>query len=299
MGAARGGVVQPSPLPRCGRGCRKAAGEGDVGRSWLVAWHLRRITGFTIVSTPMKARLILRWAKRVVLFLIVGAVATTLIAWTAAIAGGLQSSDQPVRRGHTTHGTTFSNWWTFEWNRRAGRIVGSNWSGPGLRFNEVTPKLPQAARLVPRDAAWGRAQSRGGEDGLHKSIVVVYGWPFPALVGGWNAVRIEPLSQELRRSGAPDQYDLTAHFAFVLRAAPYTAPGTLGWERSVVLPYRPRISGFAANTGIFAAVAWICWMTPSAVTAARRCRRAARRCCGSCGHPLAGSAVCPECGTNA
>jgi hypothetical protein len=65
-----------------------------------------------------------------------------------------------------------------------------------------------------------------------------------------------------------------------------------------LLPTRPLLPGFALDTSLYAACAFLVWSAPSAGRRIRRRLRRARGHCPACGYDLRGStsAVCPECG---
>lgn len=60
-----------------------------------------------------------------------------------------------------------------------------------------------------------------------------------------------------------------------------------------IVPYVPRLPGFAVNAAFYALLLWLLSHGPAVV---RRHRRRRRGLCESCGYPCGDGAVCPECG---
>jgi hypothetical protein len=96
-------------------------------------------------------------------------------------------------------------------------------------------------------------------------------------VDGWYAPDWEVLSYDGVRSGVSDPFKQS--------------------DSSVGVAIQPLWTGAVLNAVIYALVLWWMWRALCALCALPRVLRVRRGECRACGHPLAGLARCPECGT--
>jgi hypothetical protein len=226
--------------------------------------------------------------RRTLLILAASPVATVAVSWLCA--GWLpEPPAQPARTlgGSITGGPP-------EWGdpivcvrgRRMGLVVcEESWS---LMFLEGEPTLltfRQAAAIrVAKDLDTFHRQ----EDVFVTRRRVEAGFPFPAMA--WTTVRTPAdmdLPDSIRPVGSWPSDGLINLDNFLFQ--------TLQVQPDRRFPAIPLWPGFAANTLVFAAVAWTALVGLPAV---RRRRRRARGLCASCAYPVPVPvpAVCPECG---
>ena len=212
----------------------------------------------------MKCR-IFKLARRILLFLLLGAIINVAVAWGCSIwstllfeesepSFGQQSEFQAYCRRHGLNLRASPGEWTWKHATMVGVTWYQGWSGAQTSDPIFYVQLQRAG--------WPRrsVECTGATN-----------WP-PARVNGfaildWNDGLPCPSFLEPSPTGADD-----------------TAPP---------LPYRPIWPGFAINTIFYAAALWLPF---AAVGRLRRRRRIKRGLCPACAYPVGDSAVCTECG---
>lgn len=150
--------------------------------------------------------------------------------------------------------------------------------GPNGDGNMLRPTYPLRVS-VP---GWVELPARA--QGLHRTLTVAYGWPFPAMAEGVH--NANTLGVERVWIWTPGNRDARG----LRRARPMLAAAEFGF------PIRPVWWGLLGNAAIYAAA---CWTAVGGVRWSWRRLRYKRGACVACGYDLAGlpeGAGCPECG---
>ncbi len=217
---------------------------------------------------------------KLVVFLILGAIATVAVAWGCAnwmeidhlpfamadnVLVGASQIDEP------------SPFWSIAYlkQRGLGRVISSQ-DNFEVWANRQTAEvaLPHWSRLQVPSREWKKTNIIDEQE-------TASGWPMYAM--SWTARHSLYVSLD-RRSIRSD----------VIYGLEIEPPGSFG-ESQRALPLHPLWRGFAINTVFYAAILWLLTLGPSA---ARRTIRRRRGHCLNCGYDLRGdfSAGCPECG---
>jgi hypothetical protein len=262
-----------------------------------------------------------RWAARIVLFLLVGAlvsyaVAGTLSAWPWGDIVWLEESS-----GYSQLQGSFRSSWTIRIKRRRGvERIDSQWlsnsAGSGTPLphstHDVSQMIPAWAEsrlqsppieiVRPQDPPWDQLRfERGAPRGRRQEVVQRAGWPFFCAIG---MVRIDG-REVVSKSPMKLRFAATSDDSLIVRLTP--PPGVdfgMGSREDQQMfrllrqvPLAPIWPGLALNALFYAAILWLLWSTPGAI---RRTLRRRRRRCVSCGYDLRGAASsstdCPECG---
>jgi hypothetical protein len=225
--------------------------------------------------------------RQVVVFALLGAAATVLVAWGCALLANWDSSSGDHRAGKSF--VPAGNPWAVTIRSNVGRVrVESKvWMGFTGRYH-----VPfTSEELVPE---WGRVSSipslTFSEDAGSLEIVdEASGWPRLALWSGWGTMAAS--------SGAvtPTTDELT--WGIAIRSS----RGSVG--SGLAIPLHPIWPGFAIDTALYGAGLWVLWLMSGA---GRRFVRRRRGLCVGCGYDLRGHAgwkpapqgraACPECG---
>lgn len=209
----------------------------------------------------------IRWARRVLLCIVVGAGLNVLVAWAILF----NAAHVPAAYPFAETGETGGAWpiappstWPREWGRRL-RIS----TQFGIEIESFS-------------------KTRYSEYGDSVSMAVLRcGWPMRSLkrgsFGGSTDVESAEDSEVSRwfREGVE---------------LPARAKRLITYPVSWWLPVRPIWGGFVVNTGVFGGGVGAVW---GLCAAARRGRRRLAGRCVTCGYELAGLSRCPECGAGA
>jgi hypothetical protein len=210
---------------------------------------------------------VMRWALRIFLFLLLGAIANVVVALVFATFADLDSA-----RPRTSTITEVDEFLYLQWREQPGgcelRVVHAD--GRLAKVTKIaiatigplTPSLKVPPTEVP---GWITRVWRSMQADSEFQHVVVQAWGWPAF-----AVASRPdLGHTTRLSGPA-----YPHFQNNRR-----------WQ--------PLWPGFAINTAFYAGTLWLLFAAPFAL---RRRRRIKRGLCPACAYPVGDSAVCTECG---
>ena len=130
----------------------------------------------------------------------------------------------------------------------------------------------------------GVPEPRFGPEIAVEQAYVSAGWPWQAL--RTQAVVEQPVTERRRLFFEPGYPEVSWDFGFVL-------PGDPGPPVAAkVLPLRPMLLGFVADTLLYAALLWLLIPGPFVL---RRFLRVRRGLCPKCAYPIGESSVCTEC----
>lgn len=212
-------------------------------------------------SSPSDRNRRTRIARTASLFLLLGALATILIAWAFALFGSLDFTRPAPAAGWQTGAIAWPHAIAADWPQHASMLQA--WSGRGIR-------LDQAAAV--------------GDDRKRYSLTCsCFGWPFLAVQYRWQSVA-DATGQQIGRTPSitvPQDVDtFLAQFATTFPA-----------KRRLPLWIIP--AGFAADTLLYAMTFWLLLRLHST---RRTLRRRHRHLCLACGYPIGASPLCTECG---
>ncbi len=208
-----------------------------------------------------------RWALRICLFVLLGAIVNVAVAWGLAAWSSWsgETSTRPLNDDERI-------WLRANGESPAGAMIETRGIGRTLRDCYLA------------DSEWNQDPKSSALPG-RPFEVIAYATGFPLRGLGceiwfhsreWQAAH----GRSPRVNGPPD-------FVCVLNAG------------SKYLPLRPIWPGFAINTVFYTAILWLLFAAPFAL---RRWRRRKRGLCPACGYdlrgrpPNSGSQACPECG---
>lgn len=208
--------------------------------------------------------IMLRWALRIAIFLLLGAIVNVAVAWVIVLANDdvekppLVATQLPNRISHTRLGvsTRFGYQFVSDYGRGPLGFLGKLQSYQGRIW-------------------WSNPECNGPEFWNH----VGAGWPMLSLSASTHTI----LDLE-----AKDKADRVVHRhggIALNQAAPSNTP--------VVLPVRPLWTGFIVNVLVYATSLGMLMLGPTAIRSLR-CRW--RGVCLACGYPRGTSPVCTECG---
>lgn len=210
-----------------------------------------------------------RIAIKLVVFLLLGAVANVGVAWGCAVWSAADHW-----RGSLDRTRSDALWKKAQalrisqdlWTPQTGD-ASSRWTGPG-----ITETWIGSDHLVRSEDPPG-LRIYFGDSVFRRVVRLDYGWPARCLH------RTDTLEQGMQ------QVDSVASGEFVL------------FDYWVVLPTRPIWLGFIINTLFYCMVLWLLWSAPFVT---RRLIRRRRGRCVQCGYDLRGAEpdVCPECGSD-
>ncbi len=215
----------------------------------------------------------LKWARRIFVFLVLGAIVNVAVAWGCVVAHGEVSNDFEI---YCHPGKPASRIYSF--SLIGYQIVSDNdVDAPmytllfGLAGDKPEPYT--GWMWWPKVRTW-----EGGHIGV--------GWPAPALCA--------TVTQEWGPIGEPGGRKVHTRLDYGYMPEMTQLPDSLFQDRiPMIFPYRPVWAGFAANTLLYGAVlAAIAWCARYV----RRARRLRRGQCPACGYPRGTSPVCTECG---
>lgn len=211
----------------------------------------------------------LRRFTAVAVFLLIGALTTTLVSWTALVAGSPRMFATPP----AAWAAGAPPGWPAPQQTTAGRAWG---------LHRVEQSAP--VRWLRSPGAPGGTSATGySNQATLQSTLVLSGWP-------WPAVRSRQWAIADPQGPAPDS--VLAHRRISGWPVPwrFVPAGALGQPR---LPIDPIWPGFALCSGVYALAAAAMWRTPRTVNRLYR-----RRCglCPACGYPASAVPICAECG---
>lgn len=211
-----------------------------------------------------------RWAKVVLVSLLLGAVINVGVAWGLLLRFGVPTS-QPQREYKQGEGIAWVTSVPAHWPVAANSWGRVHWWNCTIDDQMVSTR---AADSVARH-----------EFGGHWVRVLGWGWPRKSLGVVW--LREEPITMDVegmpyREGGIRGGLPLPVR----LQRGP--------WANR--LPIMPIWSGLLINTLIYGVLGGVVVFGPGAVRRARRERRRRQGRCVACGYDLAGLPGCPECG---
>jgi hypothetical protein len=238
-----------------------------------------------------------RWALRIFVFLLLGAIVSVAVAW--GFAWWRHPLEGMFSRSRTAHqqfaADPFGQFSGRHYRIEALKCLG----GVSIRCTDLgliniddyerdTRVRIQAGKLVAEQSlpSWSTAAvlARTGMPAPVRSREDALGWPMLSMRCFFEPNRAPSRApNDTLRDG--------------LRVPDYVFPGGATFARA--LPLRPIWPGFAINTLFYAAILWVMFATPFAI---RRWRRVKGGLCQNCGYDLRGSggttgaALCPECG---
>ncbi len=231
--------------------------------------------GRTMYHDPMRRAL-----KHMVVFGLLGAIATWAAAWMCAIFGAFAYDGTTERMG------TAERAWLVSVSRGVGftRVSAVPDNGIWAHVDAGTVRIP----------AWSRFH-------VPPSPEVVASPCSPWFIEHGHGVPFRSMVAEIGR----EIYDSAGVRVPSQRFAAISGIEVLDDGSVEPLPFRTlpvRIipAGFLADTGIYGVIFWLLWFTPGAI---RRMVRRQRGRCEKCGYDLRGNAsggagsVCPECGS--
>jgi hypothetical protein len=244
-----------------------------------------------------------RWAIRIFVFLLLGAIVNVAVAWSSALWVDGISDYSSFEWGYAhEHDET---WHVAQGDRFGCTIV---LLAP-LRHLPPAPPKGDATEAELRDYVVMVRRWESGEQAARDADAPIVDTRY------WSHARVAPIPSDLRidhhedargwpmrsllswetfvrEPRNPRSATSTVHWAIDLKGP----QGRLGFPRR--LPLRPIWPGFAINTVFYATILWLLFVGPFAL---RRWRRMKRGLCPKCGYDLRGSApsdsaMCPECG---
>jgi len=223
--------------------------------------------------------IMLRWARRIVIFLLIGAIVNILLAWGCSLLHG-----EAAEYWEPYHNPRGENpLVVFVTNRFGQEIIsGCERSGTLLARYPDDVKAYRGIIWWPRESVgWSRDR---------RSYAVASGWPMLTLKA-WRTTIITD------SGGDTPQYDELFHGCIHIERDVFGRQPDAGSDLvglvAVLLPLHPIWWGMIGNTIIYAAALAI----PLAIFASgRRAWRLRQHRCPTCGYSRGTSPVCTECG---
>ncbi len=212
---------------------------------------------------------------KLVLFLLLGALANVAVAWGSSVLIGFTETTSDIRAYRSS---TVGTWNVETYHRFSAFRVEL------LRAGESTPNYlegPLPEDLVP---TWiGYDPELYENRSVELWVAEARGWPLLVL---WSKRLV--WFQDLDGT----DHDMFTEGAIELPLSPFSGPRG---PMTKALPLRPIWPGFAINTIFYAAILWLLTLGPFTV---RRMIRRKRGLCIKCGYDLRGAEHedCPECG---
>ncbi len=214
--------------------------------------------------------IMLRWARRIAIFLLLGAIANVAVAWGCVFA-------------HTN-----TSWYDSEWYKCQARspadalivLITEKWG-----YSHVCPtdipeeRFRDSPHLFLRDYSgrmWWKVLPRDTQPEFWRHLAS--GWPMLTLAAHFECT-------------VGDESDIHVRYGIVADAA--SLRDAFSPIYPTVLPYRPLWIGFLVNTALYGAVLAMLLYSPGRV---RRSIRRRRGLCTVCAYPCGASPVCTECG---
>jgi len=209
--------------------------------------------------------IMLRWARRIAIFLLLGAIVNVAIAWGFALTqDAADAASDEFLYSHVDEPR-----WCFITVRDSGSefIVASRFPFADVGWKYVPLAVPSWSMIAEKPIVRPELD--------HKMwFEAARGWPWLSMAGHLQLREDWEMIEE-------------SHWAIPLDTP---KPLFLGGR---FLPLRPLWPGFVVNTILYAVVLW---MALAGSVALRRWRRIGRKRCPACGYPRGTSPVCTECG---
>ena len=218
--------------------------------------HARKVEG----GHERYDHVVKRWASRLFLSLVLGAIVTIAVAWRCFLDG---RADQSM----------------LNWSDN-GRVGLATAEDTALVARHALPTIAPPTMAKQQVLTGYRLRVlQSNQPGLNSSQWYRAGWPMFAVSG--EQFRWRP------QGAARDQREYAGMIVF---------RDKLTWMPPSIpyLPVRPIWPGFAINTLFYAAILWMLFAAPFAL---QRWRRIKRGLCPKCAYPVGTSDKCTECGT--
>jgi hypothetical protein len=224
-----------------------------------------------------------RRAKKLLLFLLAGAIINVAVAWGCAIAAdahtGITKSDRHVDQAGV--------WDTHKWQSFGSSLFHfQHYASKRHTLSDVPELVSQSWPPWLPNLQYAVATSEFVSDGsLLRYVAEARGFPLRSL---GHELKLRP-RVKFEQNGLSCEWKV--RYGIII------SPGSLAPR---ALPLRPIWPGFAINTIFYAAIVWMMFAVPGTV---RRRVRIKRGQCASCGYSLrgrgrstSGNDTCPECG---
>ena len=226
-----------------------------------------------------------RWAMRICVLLVLGAIVNVAVAWTLAVARRTLSGNERIAAASATYGT----WQTSSSSRVGEDMILSQRlrTGSNTRIDsEIHPSETIPSWAPFRDPS--REFAEATLPVMEHRLAIARGFPMLSLWSERGHVFDLKQYQTMSTVVPPLFGGIETRLRW-----PVNAP--VNWPLD--LPLRPIWPGFAINTVFYAVILWLLFAAPFAL---RRWRRIRRGLCPNCGYDLrkrpSDSSVCPECG---
>ena len=221
----------------------------------------------------------LKLARRIMLFLLLGAIVNIAVAWGCAALVDLRDADT----GDDQTDSPTMQWQILRFDALGSTLIDINRYQKSKAFllpdtvDLADPsEIPEEFQrwLTPADRTWMHFSPELRD--WQSVLLFLHGWPLKAMC----CVTTQDFG------GA----EMVVHAGLRLPQTPRPSD-----RHPTALPLRPLWPGFAINTLFYAAMLWLLWSTSFALRGVIRRHRG--RCC-ACGYDLRGTdhKVCPECG---
>lgn len=236
-----------------------------------------------------------RWAIRIGLFLLLGAVTTVAVAWGSAIWitpqgilwGDSNCSLRDGGRWGVADSYPYSAWAISEYSTRSAMQLESAWFDPDVSLGGLFGYWPVDSPpepLVPDWAPFLTPPQTPTKGQGHERILDIRGWPMLSM---WSLASYDGATMNNRT------YIITRGIPL---PSTVTVVGILIQPGAIALPLGIRWLEFAVNSVFYGAVWMVLVGLVISLCRGRAWLRLRRHQCPRCGYPIGVSPVCTECG---
>jgi len=234
----------------------------------------------------------LRRARIIMIFLLLGAVVNVVVAWGFAAFGSIAPTS-----GFRTADSQQQAMWAAQRPTTLASIARMSASSSSRGFDaqvlignaSTTLAVNVDDRGMVRDFGWTGSQDEIDLQPFHWALFVRSGWPLRCMYGSrWSEQWSAQITSVQAGLAVPSRRDMAQH----VRAISVFQTTRLGTGPRL-LPVGVLPLAFLINTLCYATLLWLLICVPLAL---RRVLRRRRGLCGMCAYPVGASPVCTECG---